>query len=204
MRDRGLFLRSFCRAFRRFLGGFLAAFASWRGFNSCGRPFGPCVASARASACSLIILYRTIYKSGCGLPGVLQIKFSRAFLGLLSCCSSWGRLWLFAGCLCLAGYMSMQVIKRACVAFCAACAASYGLPRIYGVVARSAGFPWAFGAFCGYWSAVLLSAFCASFKGAAGPPEYINQWPQLPRVLGAFWGRLRAFRASAGICAGSS
>lgn len=97
MRDRGLFLRSFCRAFRRFLGGFLAAFASWRGFNSCGRPFGPCVASARASACSLIILYRTIYKSGCGLPGVLQIKFSRAFLGLLSCRSSWGRLWPFYG-----------------------------------------------------------------------------------------------------------
>lgn len=109
---------------------------------------------------------------------------------------------LFAGRLFLRGYMFMQAIKGACVACCAACVASCGVPCIYGLVACSVGFPGAFVAFRGYGPRVMLSAFCAAFKGAAGPPEYINQWPQLPCILGAFWGRLRAFRASAGICSG--
>ena len=96
----------------------------------------------------------------------------------------------------------MQAIKGACVAFCGACAASCGLLCIYSVVARSGGFPGAFWAFRGYGPRVMFSAFCVAFKGSAGPPEYINQWPQLPCILGAFWGRLRAFRASAGILFG--
>lgn len=98
--------------------------------------------------------------------------------------------------------MFAEYIKRACVAFCADCVASCGLPCIYGVVARSAGFLGLSGPSVAYGPRVMLSAFCAAFKGAAGPPEYINQLPQLPRVLGAFWGRLRAFRASAGILCG--
>lgn len=87
--------------------------------------------------------------------------------------------------------MFMQVIKGACVAFCAACVASCGLPCIYSIVARSGGFPGAFGAFRGYGPRVLLSAFCATFKGAAGPPVYIPVaavavYPR--RVLGPFAG----------------
>lgn len=48
---------------------------------------------------------------------------------------------------------------------------------------------WAFlglsGPSVAYGPRVMLSAFCAAFKGAAGPPEYINQWR---RVLGPFNG----------------
>lgn len=77
-----------------------------------------------------------------------------------------------------------------------ACRVYIALWRVLGVL------PGAFGAFRGYGPRVMLSAFCAAFIRAAGPPEYINQWRRVPCILGAFWGRLRAFRASAGICSG--
>ena len=125
-----------------------------------------------------------------------------AFLGLLSCCSSWGRLWLFYG-----AFMPSRIYVHASYKR-GLCCLLRGLRDVlrpavsYSVVARSGGFPGAFGAFWGYGPRLLLSAFYAAFKGAADPPEYISQWWRVPCILGAFWVRLRAFRASAGICSG--
>ena len=93
------------------------------------------------------------YKSVCGLPGLLQINFCGPSWGFVCAALPGGVYGLFAGRLCLRGYMFMQVIKGACVAFCAACVASCGLPCIYSVVRVLGVLPGAFGAFRGLWSA---------------------------------------------------
>jgi hypothetical protein len=91
-----------------------------------------------------------------------------------------------------AGILFMQVIKRACVAFCAACVASCVLPCIYSIVARSVGFPGAFGAFRGLWSAGdAFGVLCGVYtgRGSSGIYKPVAARAVYPRrVLGPFAG----------------
>ena len=86
---------------------------------------------------NLMMIY---YKSVCGLPGVLQINFCGPSWGFVCAALPGGVYGLFAGRLCLRGYMFMQVIKGACVAFCAACVASCG--AFWGPSWGFRGLPW--------------------------------------------------------------
>lgn len=57
------------------------------------------------------------------------------------------------------------------------------------------------------WPSVAIGSRCCfrrSVRRLYGPRvlQNIYQLPQLPCIIGAFCGRLRAFRASAGICSG--